>query len=246
MGYQNLETVASGKVMVAPTFINVSGSVRTLADLKVTGYDPAEEVDEDEWEGGCTGGLFFLSFLSSSGSDNGTYYWIDNGELAAGWYASGSGKAIPGGAESIEIPVGQALWTRGGGYKLVSAGAVSEEDIAFATASVGKVATGNGTPVDLNLGKLYVTGYKPAEEVDEDEWEGGCTGGQFFLSFLKEDGSDNGTYYWIDNGELAAGWYASGSGDAIKGGATSITVPAGQGLWTRGGGYTLHVPGPEL
>lgn len=246
MGYQNLETENSGKVMLAPTFINVSGEVRTLADLTVTGYDAAVEVDEDEWEGGCTGGQFFLSFLTTSGSDNGTYYWIDNGERAAGWYASMSGKAIPGGAESIEIPVGQALWTRGGGYKLVVAGAVSTADIAFSTASTGKVATGNGTPVDLTLAKLYVTGYTAAVEVDEDEWEGGCTGGQFFLSFLKPDGSDNGTYYWIDNGELSAGWYSSMSGKAITGGAASISVPAGQGLWTRGGGYVLNVPAPEL
>ena len=36
------------------------------------------------------------------------------------------------------------------------------------------------------------------------------------------------------------------TGKAIEGGATSVSVPAGQGLWVRGGGNKLYIPAPAL
>ena len=234
--------------MIAPTFAAVGDTdgARTLADLTVTGYDAPEEVDEDEWEGGCTAGQFVLRFLSTSGSPSATYYWIDNGEVGPGWFINGRGTAIEGGASSVEIPAGTAIWTYGSGYKLVSAGSVSEEDLAFTTSAAGNVAVGNGTPVDLTLARLYVDGYTAAKEVDEDEWEGGCTAGQFVVRILTSTGAPSATYYWIDNGEVGPGWFINGRGTAIDGGAASVSIPAGQGLWVIGTGYTLNVPAPEL
>ena len=247
MGYQGQEANASGNTMMAPTFLSVNSATGcTLADLTVTGYDPAEEVDEDEWEGGCAGGDFILNFLTSSGSNAARYYWIDDGETGPGWYANAGGAAIPGGASSIAITAGQAVWTLGHGLTLQTAGQVSEADVAMQMSSSGNTACGNSTPVDLTLGRLTVSGYDPAQEVAEDEWEGGCAGGDFILNFLSSTGSNAARYYWIDDGETGPGWYANAGGKAIDGGATSVALPAGKGFWVLGHGLTLNIPAPEL
>ena len=244
VGYQGLQSNASRNTMIAPTFLSVGSTAGCkLSDLKVIGYEAPELVDED-WEGGCTGGDFILNFLQNTGSAAATYYWIDNGILPAGWYASALGEAISGGAESVSIKAGTALWIRGSGMKLQSAGAVSKLDVAFETNTARNTAVGNSTPVALTLNDLTVTGYDEAELVDED-WEGGCTGGDFILNFLQNTGAAEATYYWIDNGVLPAGWYASALGDPIEGGADNVQIPAGKGMWIRGTGLTLNIPAPE-
>ena len=97
------------------------------------------------------------------------------------------------------------------------------------------------------LSDLSVTGYEPPVWMEEDEYfEGGCAGGEFILSFLNNDGSFAARYYWIDNGEVPAGWYAKGDATAIEGGASSVTIPAGKGAWVIGTGKTLNIPAPEL
>jgi len=243
---------ASGATMAAGSFMTVSandGSL-TLADLSVTGY-AAPVYDDDEGElisGGVIGGQFLLRFLNSSGVAEARYYWIDDGEHAAGWYSSVGGDAIPGGASSVSIDAGKAAWIAGNGLTLQSAGAVNENDIAFVTRGSGASAVGNATPLQLTLGKLSVTGY--ADPVyDDDEGElisGGVIGGQFLLRFLNSSGIAEARYYWIDDGEHAAGWYSSVGGDAIPGGVNSVTVPAGKGMWVAGSGLTLRIPAPEL
>ena len=175
------------------------------------------------------------------------YYWIDNGEFAAGWYTSTSGAAIEGGAASVSISAGQAMWIQGRGYKLTSAGSVNEEDIAYVTRSSGATAVGNATPIDQTLARLTVTGYSAPEWNEEDEeWTGGCPGGRFVVQFLTTSGTVESKYYWIDNGEFAAGWYASTGGAVIDGGAASVEIPAGKGMWIQGRGNTLNIPAPEL
>ena len=247
MGYSQNTANATGNTMMAPTFLSVNSETGcTLADLTVTGYDPAVEVDEDEWEGGCSGGDFVLNFLTSSGTIESRYYWIDDGETGPGWFASNGGKAITGGAASIVIPAGQGAWIRGGGMKLQTAGAVNTSDVAKKTNSSGNTAAGNCMPINLTLGQLTVTGYDPAVEVDEDEWEGGCSGGDFVLNFLTSSGTIAARYYWIDDGETGPGWYATNGGKAIEGGPTSVAFDAGQGVWIRGGGMYLNIPAPEL
>ena len=97
------------------------------------------------------------------------------------------------------------------------------------------------------LADLTVTGYDAPEwNADEDEFEGGCAGGQFVLQFLNNNGSIAARYYWIDDGDNAPGWYSSMVGGAIPGGAASVSVPAGKGAWVIGSGLTLNVPAPEL
>ena len=251
VGYQGQEANASGNTMMAPTFLSVNSATGcTLADLTVTGYDKPELVDPDEgeYEGGCIGGQFILSFLTSSGSYENRYYWIDDGEIGPGWFKNAVGGAIPGGASSVAIEAGKAAWVLGKGLTLQTAGQVCESDVAKVMNSSGNTASGNCMPIDLTLAKLTVSGYDAPELVDPDEgeYEGGCIGGQFILSYLTGTGSYEARYYWIDDGETGPGWFKNAVGGAITGGASSVSVPAGKGFWVLGKGLTLNFPAPEL
>lgn len=95
--------------MIAPTFLKVGDAKQySLAELKVTGYTPADQ------DGGCYGGDIIIHQLNASGYyEDAMYYWIDDGYTAgakAGWYADLDGTPIPGGAESVSIPAGKGLW----------------------------------------------------------------------------------------------------------------------------------------
>ena len=243
VGYQSIAANAKRYTMMAPTFIAVGSEAGcTLANLKVVGYEPAELVDE-EWEGGCTGGDFVINFLQNTGVAEASYYWIDDGETGPGWFASAGGAAIPGGAGSVSVPAGFSVWTKGTGLALQTSGAVNKNDVEFTTNAKRYTALGNGTPVQLTLNDLTVTGYDAAELVDE-EWEGGCTGGDFVVNFLQNTGVAEASYYWIDDGETGPGWFASAGGAAIPGGASSVQVPAGKGMWVKGSGLKLNIPAP--
>ena len=170
VGYAQKDANASGNTMMAPTFLSVGSETGcTLADVTVTGYSAPVLVDEDEgeYDGGCLGGQFILSLLTSSGTYEARYYWIDDGEIGPGWFSTGGGKAIQGGASSVSLPAGQAVWVLGNGMKLQSAGAVNEFDVAKKTNSSGNSAVGNTMPINLTLGQLTVTGYSAPVLVDE-------------------------------------------------------------------------------
>ena len=255
VGYQNKTTRDGGQSMIAPTFLQVSSTTGcTLADLSVSGYEKQEWNDDDEdYAGGVTGGSFVLMFLSATGTAEARYYWIEQEAekgIVAGWYADANGGAIEGGASSVAIPAGQALWIKGQGLDLTSAGAVNELDVAWVTRDGGQSAVGNNTPVDLTLNQLFVSGYEPQAWSDDDEdYAGGVTGGNFILNFLGAEGRTEKAYYWIEQGAekgISAGWYADENGTPIEGGASSVSVPAGQGLWVKGQGLTLNIPAPEL
>ena len=237
---------ASGATMASGSFaaVTAANGSCTLADFTVSGYDAPEWNEEDEeYTGGCNG-TFVVQFLTSSGTVEASYRWYDNGEVTPGWY-NNNGSAISGGAASVTISADQAMWIQGRGMKLTSAGAVNEEDIAFLTRSSGASAIGNATPIDHTLGKLVVTGYDAPEWNEEDEeYTGGCNG-TFVVQFLTSSGTVEASYRWYDNGEVAPGWY-NNNGSAISGGATSVDIPAGQGLWVQGRGMTLPIPAPEL
>ena len=234
---------------MTPNFLNVNSATDCkLSDLSVTGYSAPEWIEDEEYfEGGCAGGDFILSFLNNDGSFAARYYWIDNGEVTPGWYASMSAAAIEGGASAVTIPAGTAAWTIGSGKKLQSAGAVNIADVEFTMNKTRNTAVGNCMPVDLKLSQLTVAGYSAPEWIEDEEYfEGGCAGGDFILSFLNNDGSFAARYYWIDNGEVKAGWYSSMSAAEIKDGAASVTIPAGKGAWVIGSGKKLVIPAPAL
>ena len=235
--------------MMTPNFLNVNSATGCkLSDLSVTGYEPPVWMEEDEYfEGGCAGGDFILQFLNNNGSVAARYYWIDDGDNTAGWYATMGAGTIENGAESVTIPAGTATWVIGTGKKLQSAGAVNTADVAFKMNATRNTAVGNCMPVDLKLSKLTVTGYDAPLWIEEDEYfEGGCAGGDFILQFLNNNGSVAARYYWIDDGDNTAGWYATMGAGAIENGAESVTVPAGKGAWVIGTGKTLNIPAPTL
>ena len=237
---------SKGATMASGSFAAVSavnGSC-TLADLTVTGYTaPTWNEEDEEYVDGCAGD-FVVQFLTSSGTTDKMYAWYDNGEVAAGWYNS-DGSSIEGGAASVTIEAGQALWIVGRGYKLTSAGAVNEDDVLFVTRSKGASAVGNATPVNLTLGQLAVSGYTaPTWNEEDEEYVDGCAG-DFVVQFLTSSGTTDKMYAWYDNGEMPAGWYNS-DGSAIEGGASSVSIPAGKGMWIVGRGMTLRIPAPEL
>lgn len=235
--------------MATPTFLLIGDETGCrLADLRVAGYEEMHyDEDEEDYVGGVQGGMFVLRLLGATGVAESTYYWIDFGTIPAGWYASSTGAAIDGGAESVFLEVGRAAWITGNGYLLITAGQVGTKDTGYTTKTVGLTAVGNCTPVDLTLGKLYVNGYSPMYyDEDEEDYVGGVQGGTFVLRLLGPTGVAEATYYWIDFGIVTANWYASSTGDAIAGGAASVSIPAGKGLWVTGSGKNLNIPASEL
>ena len=241
VGYQNLDSNASGATMMAPTFLNVNFSEKcTLADLSVTGYDaPVYDENRDRWSGG-TAGKFYLQFLTSAGKMEIGYKWYDNG-TKTGWYDSKGTAKVD--ASSIVIEAGKAVWCQGTGLKLVTSGAVNITDVAFKSATSGATAMGNPFPVDLTLADLTVTGYDaPVYDENRDRWSGG-TAGKFYLQFLTSAGKMEIGYKWYDNG-TKTGWYDSKGTAKVD--ASQVSIQAGKGLWCQGNGLTLVIPAPEL
>lgn len=249
VGYtQNAMNADEGFTMAAPTFLTVDSAVDcTLADLTVKGYAAPEwSEDDEEFVGGCKG-EFILRLLTSSGTSEGVYYWVDDGENKAGWYKNSIGAAIDGGAASVKIAAGRGMWISGVGYQLVSSGAVNTKLVTFVTNSgTGFTAAGNCMPVDMKLDKFFVNGYEaPVWSEDDEEFVGGCKG-EFILRLLTASGSNEAVYYWVDDGENKAGWYKNSIGAEIDGGAASVNIPAGRGMWISGVGYNFNVPAPTL
>lgn len=253
--------------MVAPTFSAVSLSAQlSLNDLTVTGGEaPYWDDDDEEWYGGVTAGKFVLYVLNNDGSVAGQYLWEDYKkgtdtapvQVGPGWFLEGSSTPISeADAKEIRFNQGQAFWIRGFGLQLVTAGAVTEEDITFATRSAGNTAVGNATPVDLTLGKLTVSGgSEPYWDEDDEEWYGGITGGKFVVYVLNSDGSVANQYLWEDYKkgtdtapvQVGPGWFLEGSSTPLTTDElNAISIPAGLGLWIRGAGASLNIPAPEM
>ena len=263
MGYQELESSESGLRMLTPTFLNVGESNKvTLADIKVTGYNAPwwdtsgkRPTNKD----GCTGSKFSVQTLTTQGTTENTYYWLDymtgaETKVGPGWFSSPAGSPIEGGEGSVELAAGKSLWIQGSGLSLQPTGAVNPFDIEAKTSDSGLVALGNCTPVDLKLSDLTVTGYKAPwwdtsgkRPTNKD----GCTGSKFSIQTLTTQGTTENTYYWLDymtgaETKVGPGWFASPAGSPIEGGADKIAIPAGKGLWIQGSGLSLIIPAPEL
>ena len=127
MGYQEIGTASSGNVLVSPTFLNVGESNKvTLADIKVTGYTPPEWKKQGKAEmnvGGCRG-AFAIQTLTTSGTKDQAYYWLDyttsaTTKVGPGWFADANATPISGGADSVVLDAGKGLWVQGSGYNLI-------------------------------------------------------------------------------------------------------------------------------
>ena len=233
--------------MVVPTFLNVGESNQwSLADLKVSGYTAPSKNSKGKWVDGCQANKFIVSKLTTAGTAEVSYHWLDTGTVGPGWFASSSGAAIEGGAESVKFDAGTAFWTDGSDFKLVPAGAVNTFDVEYTTDATGKVAVGNSMPVDITLADLTVTGYTAPSKNSKGKWVDGCQANKFIASKLTNAGTAEVSYHWLDTGTIGPGWFASSTGEAIEGGASNVTIPAGQGFWVDGSGFKLVIPAPEL
>ncbi len=240
VGYLGANTTNELYTMVGGCFTQTGDAKQfSLKDLSVNGYEPSTE-GKASWTGGCKAGSFELLVLKNDGNPDKAYYWADatTGTLkkptvwAPGWYQYDSVndtyvKMEDAAVAAIKFDLGQAFWTKGVGYNLVSAGAVSPLRMEFKTNDDLYTAVGNGMPVNLTLGDIYVNGYAPSTE-GKASWTGGCKAGSFELLILKNDGNPDAAYYWADatTGTLkkptvwAPGWYQY---DAV--GDTYVKMP---------------------
>ncbi len=240
VGYADQTANAKRNTMMTPNFLNIDSTTGCkLSDLKVTGYDAPALNEDDEYEGGCGHGEFVLQFLANNGAISSRYYWVDDGETGPAWYDRTANLIT----EEVPINAGVSAWVIGSGYSLQSSGSVNTKDVAFKMNDKRQTAAGNCMPVDLTLAKLTVSGYEAPALNEDDEYEGGCGHGEFVLQFLKNDGSIESRYYWVDDGETGPAW-CDRSGAVID--ATKVPVPAGKGAWIIGSGYTLNIPAPTL
>ena len=97
--------------MKAASFATVGATdgSATLADIKITGYDP---YDEEEDEGG-TSGDFYIQFLNASGKMTAMYEWFDD-DVKTGWVSGG----VVVDATKVTIPAGTGVWVKGAGLTL--------------------------------------------------------------------------------------------------------------------------------
>ena len=88
---------------------------------------------------------------------------------------------------------------------------------------------GSATLADLTVG-----GY---EKYDEATDEGG-TSGDFNIQFLTASGTTEASYSWYDD-DVKTGWF----NDATDEAADDVSLPAGKGVWTFGGGMSVTTAG---
>ena len=206
--------------------IGAADGSATLADIKISGYDAYDPVEDE----GGTSGQFSIQFLNASGKTTATYSWFDD-DVTTGWKSAGS--VVD--ASTIKLPAAGAVWTYGAGFSITSSGAVSDADIVKNFSASGFDAVGNTTPVDVTLADLAVTGYEPYDEVSDE----GGTSGQFSIQFLNANGRTTATYSWFDD-DVTTGWKSGG----VVVDPTKVTIPAGTGVWVFGAGLTLTIPSP--
>ena len=206
--------------------VSANDGSATLADLTIGGY---EKYDEETDEGG-TSGDFDVQFLTASGTLESGYSWYDD-DVRTGWFDRDDKPA-----DNVKLDAAKGIWVRGGGLTMTSAGQVNANDIVITTASSGFRPVANTFPVDVKLSQLAVTGY---DAYDEETDEGG-TSGDFDIQFLTANGKLAAGYSWYDDDERT-GWY-----DRDDNLSNNVVIPAGTGVWVRGGGLTIRIPAPEL
>ena len=268
--------------MIGGSFVGIDTTINgtngfTLADLSVAGYqkpkwDPDAEDGIGAWVGGVHAGGFTLKVLGPTGAPKATYMWLDfkdgiedptfiDDERDPGWYDENADPIADPSSADCTFFAGQTFWISGTGKSLVSAGAVNVKDIAFKTESLNYCSCGNGTPVSVNLGEMFVSGYlKPTWDPDAEDgigsWVGGVHSGGFTLLVLGPTGAPTATYLWLDfkdgiedptfiDDERDPGWYDENA-DPVDYKQPECTFKAGQGFWVSGSGLFLNVPAPEL
>ena len=205
--------------MLTASFVNVAGSDKgiDLYDLVAGGTYSAGDITVQTLNSDGTANKIYTYMKPRRGD---TWFWQDL--LTSETIAEGS----------VVFKPGQGLWISGvDGAQLTNSGAVSTDDNAIALCN-GFVATGNMTPVAIDLTSLVAGGTYSAGDITVQTLNSDGTANKIY-TFMKPRRGD--TWFWQDL--LTSETIAEGD----------VTFAPGQGLWISGvDGATLTFPGPTL
>ena len=213
-----------------------------LTEIKVTGYDPYDPVEE---EGGAFGEVL-VQELNENGRNTSMYQFFDyeeEGTKYYGWYKDGDPEQ-PIAKGDVVLAPGEGILTKSddAGYGFQSAGQVlTDKDQPVLLRKLAKMVA-NITPVVVDLKDCYVTGYDPYDPVEE---EGGAFG-EVLIQELNENGRNTSMYQFFDyeeEGTKYFGWYKDGDPEQpIKAG--DVMIGPGLGILTKSedAGYSFVWP----
>lgn len=227
VGYSNNDVI-KGSQGAGITFVAVSGST-TMADLKITGYDPEE--------GYADNGITAVKLDTYGRNAGDTMCWIDyqDEEISAyGWYSDDGEKDY----NKVALAPGEGLWFKSPSpdFKILSSGQVLPETLPVMLIA-GSQLCANPTPVTLNMGNIWMTGYDPKEGYADN----GITAVK--LDTYGRNAGD--TMCWIDyqDEEISAyGWY---SDDGEKD-YNTVKLAPGESVWLKcpKAGWMVNFPSP--
>ena len=216
VGYK-AEQLREGFTMMTTTFVNVSDADAgiDLCDLIPDGSYTANAISVQTLNYDGTTDKYYSFTKDRSGN----WFWKD---------IDTSAKITSG---DVSFKAGEGLWISGvDNTKLTNAGAVSTDDNVIALRE-GFIASGNMTPVAIDLTAIVPNGTYTANAISVQTLNYDGTTDKYY-SFTKDR---SGNWFWkdIDTGSKIA------EGDVV--------FAPGQGLWISGvDGATLTFPGPTL
>ena len=144
---------------MSPTFKNVSGSAISCQDIKLSGENVIEYVDN-------------LQILDEGGATTENYFWT-----SAGWV----NELMEPCTKTIQPGDGVLISTLMDGVTVTFAGAVSTDDIKVVSVA-GFNFVGNATPVEISAQDITLSGENVIEYVDNLQIldEGGATTENYF------------------------------------------------------------------
>ena len=214
VGYK-AEALQEGATMMTACFVPTTNAEEgiDLLDLTVGGEYSSGDV--------------FVQTLTSVGLADKTYVYVRDRSKNWFWEDDDGNKVEEG---TVKFAAGKGLWVGGvDASALTSSGAVSTDDITIMLQD-GATATGNMTPVELDLTKIV-----PGGEYSS---------GDIFVQTLTSIGLADKTYVFVR--DRSKNWFwEDDDGNKVEEG--TVKFAAGKGLWVGGvEGATITIPGPTL
>ena len=197
--------------MVTPQFLNIGSEGMPLQAIVPTGSDTSDNVS--------------LQTLDSSGRTVDMYYWNDWASDEPCWVDDNFEKV-----EGVFFAPGAGLWIQGSSSEqgIQSAGQVGESDTLIQL-RFGATATGNPTPVTIDLQDIIPEGDETSDNVS--------------LQTLNSSGKTVQMYFWNDWACDEPCW-VDDNFEKVEG----VTFGPGAGLLVSGSSDSqyLRFPAPEL
>ena len=216
VGYK-AEALREGFIMVTPSFVNIADA---KAGIDLLGLIPGGEYGSDD---------ITVQTLNFDGTTDKMYTFGKDRRGNWFWSDVDTGDKIEEG--DVSFATGTGLWVGGvDSTTLTTAGAVSTDDTVV-TLREGFIASGNMTPVAIDLLDLI-----PGGEYGSDD---------ITVQTLNFDGTTDKMYTFGKDRRGNWFWSDVDTGDKIEEG--DVVINPGQGLWIGGvDGATLTIPGPTL